>query len=73
MEEYDPVVASTNSQQSVPTIKAPIVIKMQPRGKSQSPPQPMISTQPANLTFEDEKGSDSDQIPSRFVYLISCY
>lgn len=42
---------------------------MQSRGKSQSPPQPIVSTRPAELTFEDEKGSDSDQITSRFVYL----
>jgi hypothetical protein len=39
---------------------------MQPRGKSQSP-QPIVSTRPADMTFEDEKVSDTDQIISRFV------
>jgi len=39
---------------------------MQPRGKSQSP-QPIVSTRPADMTFEDEKVSDTDQITSRFV------
>jgi hypothetical protein len=46
---------------------------MQPRGKSQSPQPPIISTRPAELTFEDEKVSDLDQITSRFVYLIIIY
>lgn len=70
VEEYDPTVASTSSQQSIPFVKAPIVIKMQPRGKSQSPPQqPIVSTRPAELTFEDEKGLDSNQITSRFVFI----
>jgi hypothetical protein len=61
-EEYDPEVRSIN-----PPIKtAPIVIKMQPRGKSPSP-QPIVSTRPADMTFEDEKITDSDQIISKFV------
>lgn len=66
-DEYDPTSTPSSSQQSVPSIKAPIVIKMQPRGKSQSPPQPLVSTRPADQTFEDEKGLDSDQITSRLV------
>lgn len=66
-DEYDPTSTPTSSQQSVPSVKAPIIIKMQPRGKSQSPPQPFVSTRPADQTFEDEKGFDSDQIISRFV------
>jgi hypothetical protein len=66
VEEYDPTVASINSQQSVPFVKAPIVIKMQSRGKSPSP-QPIVLTRPADLTFEDEKVLDSDQITSRYV------
>ena len=66
VEEYDPTVVSTSSQQSLPSIKAPIIIKMQPRGKSPSP-QPVVSTRPADLTFEDEKGLDSDQTTPRFV------
>lgn len=69
-EEYDPTVVSTSSQQSISAIKAPIVIKMQQRGKSQSPPQPVVSTRPADLTFEDEKGLDSDQVASRSHYFI---
>jgi hypothetical protein len=68
VDEYDPTVVSTTSQPSVPSVKAPIIIKMQPRGKSQSP-QPIVSTRPADMTFEDGKGSDSEQITSRFVYL----
>ncbi len=67
VDEYDPTVVSTTSQPSVPSVKAPIIIKMQPRGKSQSP-QPIVSTRPADMTFEDGKGSDSEQITSRFVY-----
>jgi len=67
VEEYDPTVVSINSHQGAPSIKAPIVIKMQPRGKSPSP-QPIVSTRPADLTFEDEKALDSDQITSRYVY-----
>jgi hypothetical protein len=71
VDEYDAAILSTNSQQSVLPIKtAPIIIKMQPRVKSQSPPQPIVSTRPADMTFEDEKISDSDQIiTSKFVYL----
>lgn len=67
-EEYDPTSTPTNSQQSVP--KGPIIIKMQPRGKSQSPPQqqPIVLTRPADQTFEDDKGLDLDQITSRFVH-----
>jgi hypothetical protein len=60
-------MVSSNSQQSVPSIEAPIIIKMQPRGKSQSP-QPIVSTRPADMIFEDEKGSDPGQITSKFVY-----
>ncbi|CAF3560671.1 unnamed protein product [Rotaria sp. Silwood1] len=63
-DEYDPDIPSTNSQQSTTSIKtSPIVIKIQPHGKSQST-QPIISTRPADMTFEDEKISDSDQITS---------
>jgi len=68
IDEYDTAILLTNSQPSVtPGKSAPIVIKMHPRGKSQTPP-PIVSTRPADMTFEDEKTSDSDQITSRFVY-----
>ncbi|CAF0839694.1 unnamed protein product [Rotaria sordida] len=64
IDEYDSPNLSTNSQQSVAPIKAaPIIIKMQPLGKSQSP-QPIVSTRPADMTFEDEKISDIDQTTS---------
>ncbi len=69
VQEYEPTVVSTNCQQSVPSIKAPIAIKMQPRGKSPSP-QPIALAQSADATFEDEKELDSDQITSRFGYLM---
>ncbi|CAF2636429.1 unnamed protein product [Rotaria sp. Silwood2] len=63
-DEYDPPILSTNSQHSVAPIKtAPIIIKMQLLGKSQSP-QPIVSTRPADMTFEDEKIPDIDQIAS---------
>ena len=45
---------------------------MQPHGKSQSP-QPIVSTRPADMTFEDEKTTDSDQMISKFVDLIDFY
>jgi hypothetical protein len=45
---------------------APIVIRMQPPGRSPSP-QPIVSTRPADMTFEDGKISDTDQTASRFV------
>jgi hypothetical protein len=66
VEEYDPIVASINSQQSISSVKLPIVIKMQSRGKSPSP-QPIVSTRPADFAFEDEKVMDSDQMASRYV------
>ncbi|CAF0836459.1 unnamed protein product [Rotaria sp. Silwood1] len=63
-DEYEPPILSTNSQQSSAPIKtAPIIIKMQPLAKSQSP-QPIVSTRPADMTFEDEKISDIDQTTS---------
>jgi hypothetical protein len=64
-DEYDPTIRSIQTNPPIKT--APIVIKMQPRGKSQSP-QPIVSTRPADMTFEDEKISDADQILSKFVY-----
>jgi hypothetical protein len=42
---------------------------MQLRGKSKSS-QPIVSTRPTDMTFEDEKVSDTDQITSRSVYLV---
>jgi len=45
---------------------------MQLRGKSQSL-QPIVSIRPADMTFEDEKVSDTDQIASRFVYSVSVF
>lgn len=67
VDEYDPPTVSMNAQPSVSSQKsAPIIIKMQPRGKSQSP-QPIVSTRPADMTFEDEKTSDTDQATSRYV------
>lgn len=63
VDEYDP----TAIQPPVAPVKtAPIIIKMQPHGKNQSPP-PIVSTRPADMTFEDEKISDVDHIPSKFV------
>ncbi|CAF0940507.1 unnamed protein product [Adineta steineri] len=65
IDEFDTAILSTtNSHQHVTSVKsAPIIIKMQPRGKSQSPP-PLVSTRPADMTFEDEKTSDSNHITS---------
>jgi hypothetical protein len=56
-DEYNPAILS---HPVAPVKTAPIVIKMQPHGKSQSP-QPMVSTRPADMTFEDGKISDLDQ------------
>ncbi|CAF3603690.1 unnamed protein product [Adineta steineri] len=64
IDEYDAALLSTVTQQSTSSIKtAPIVIKMQPLGRSRSP-QSIVSTKPADMTFEDGKVSDSDQITS---------
>ena len=66
IDEYDTAILSTSSQPSVSSGKsAPIIIKMQP--KSQSPPLPAVLTRPADMTFEDEKASDSDHTASRSV------
>jgi hypothetical protein len=69
IDEYDAAILSTISQQSVPPVKAaPIVIKMQPLGRSPSP-QPIVSTKPADMTFEDGKAPDTDQITSRLILI----
>ncbi|CAF1020088.1 unnamed protein product [Rotaria sordida] len=64
VDEYDEAILSTVPQQSVVPVKtAPIVIKMQPIGRSPSP-QPIVSTRPADMTFEDGKAPDTDQTTS---------
>lgn len=68
IDEYDVAILSATAQQSVVPIKtAPIVIRMQPTRQSPSPPQAMILTKPADMTFEDGKAPDSDQMISRLV------
>jgi hypothetical protein len=68
IDEYDAAILPTILQQSVLPIKtAPIVIKMQPLGRSPSP-QPIVSTKPADMTFEDGKAPDTDQTTSRLVF-----
>ncbi|CAF3558256.1 unnamed protein product [Rotaria socialis] len=64
VDEYDP---TTPQQPVVPIKTAPIIIKMQSLGKAQSPPPPpIVSTRPADMTFEDEKTSEIDQtIPNQ--------
>ncbi len=69
IEEHDPTIVWSNSHLSIRSIKAPIVIKMQPGGKSPSP-QSTVSIQLADMTFEDKNGSDSDKITSKFVSVI---
>ena len=69
VDENDPKLSSTNIdlQSSVKNVKqAPIVIKMQPIPRSQSP-QPIVITRPADMTFEDDKMIDSDQPTAKFV------
>ncbi|CAF4633613.1 unnamed protein product [Rotaria sp. Silwood1] len=64
VDEYDAAIISTVPQQSVVPVKtAPIVIKMHPLGRSPSP-QPIVSTKPADMTFEDGKAPDTDQTTS---------
>ena len=60
--------SSLNSLEStVPMKTAPIIIKMQPHNKTQSPPQPIVLTQPADITFEDEEKLHTMQAASKFV------
>jgi hypothetical protein len=40
---------------------------MQSTGRSSSPLQPIVSTRPADMTFEDGKAPDTDQIISKNV------
>ena len=68
VDEFDAALLSTNSEPqlvAVPMKNEPIVIKMHPMSKSQSPPPPLLSTRPADLAFEDEKTTDSSQTTSR--------
>jgi len=68
VDEYDAAILPTIAQQSVVPIKtAPIVIKMQSIGRSPSPPEPIVLTRPADMTFEDGKAPDTDQTTSRLV------
>jgi len=68
VDEYDAAILAAIPQQSVPLVKtAPIIIKMQPSERNQSP-QPIVLTRPADMTFEDGKAPDTDQITSRFNF-----
>lgn len=76
IDEFDAALVSTKSEHQTTTIpikNAPIVIKMQPMSKSQSPPPPpvnVLSTRPADLTFEEEKITDCSQNTSRFGFFL---
>ena len=69
LDEYDIAVLPTHSEHfaSAAGVKtAPIVIKMQPHGRSQSPP-PATSTRSMDKTPEDDKESDSEHGTLRSV------
>lgn len=71
-DEYETALLSSNLEpqpSAGPGKNAPIVIKMQPMAKGSSPPPaapPILTTRPADFTFEDEKTTDSTQTTSRF-------
>lgn len=71
IDEYDVAILPTIPQQSIVPVKtAPIVIKMQSIGRSPSPLQPLVSTKPADMTFEDGKAPDTDQTTSRLLNIL---
>jgi hypothetical protein len=43
---------------------------MQSIGRSPSPPEPIVLTRPADMTFEDGKAPDTDQTTSRLIYIV---
>jgi hypothetical protein len=70
VDEYDAAILAAIPQQSVALVKtAPIIIKMQPSERNQSP-QPIVLTRPADMTFEDGKAPDTDQMTSRFKFFL---
>lgn len=70
VDECETAIPSTTSQQTIIPVKtAPIIIKMQPIGRSSSL-QPILSTKPAEMTFEDGKASDKDQIITGLVFIV---
>jgi hypothetical protein len=71
VDEYDAAILSSTTQQSVASIKAaPIIIRMQPTGRSPSPQQAIVLTKPADMTFEDGKAPDTDQTTLRFIFIL---